>query len=80
MKYSTLKHMIVCFSSNGLLDPLDIIGLPASWAAMDKSLCKSVHPLHDSEYLLVISSLEEGGLYVFGTNVNLAARYICPPK
>jgi hypothetical protein len=59
---------------------LDTIRLPASWAAMDKSLRKSVHPLHDSEFLLVISSLEEGGLYVFGKNANLAAGYICPPK
>jgi hypothetical protein len=59
---------------------LDTIGLPASWAAMDKSLCKSIHLLHDSEFLLVISLLEEGGLYVFGQNANLAAGYICPPK
>ncbi len=57
-------------------DPLDIIGLPASWAAMDKSFHKSVHPLHDSEFLLVISLLEEGSLYVFGQNANLAAGYI----
>jgi hypothetical protein len=61
-------------------DPLDIIGLPASWAAANKSLSNSVHPLHDSEIFFVISSLEEGGLYVFGQNANLAAGYICPPK
>jgi hypothetical protein len=56
---------------------LDTIGLPASW---EKTVCKSVHPLHDSELLLVISSLEEGDLYVFGKNANLAAGYICPSK
>ncbi len=61
-------------------DPLDTIWLPASWAAMDKSLHKFVHPLHDSEFLLVISSLKEGGLYIFGQHANLTAGYICPHK
>jgi hypothetical protein len=46
--------------------PLETIGLPASWAAMDKSLRKSVHPMHDSAFLLFISSLKMGGFYVFG--------------